>query len=291
MSKKGNKKQLPLYWKIIIGMLLGVVWSIASVRFGWNEFTTDWISPFGTIFINLLKLVAVPLVLFCIISGIASMGDPKMLGKLGVRTLLTYFLTTLLAVTVGLVLVNLLSPGKRVSEDARIDNRIRYELWAQSENIKIKDHLSFSSDPKYSINLDRVTQDKSENNQTVEEKIQIAKSTKSEGPLQPLVNVVSDNIFLSLSDNSSMLKIIFFAILFGVSVVFLPKDKAKPITRISDSLMQVFLKMMEIIMRGAPFFVFALMAGVITSMANESLANIASIFGVLSWYAATVIIG
>lgn len=291
MSKKGNKKQLPLYWKIIIGMLLGVVWSIASVRFGWNEFTADWISPFGTIFINLLKLVAVPLVLFCIISGIASMGDPKMLGKLGVRTLLTYFLTTLLAVTVGLVLVNLLSPGKRVSEDARIDNRIRYELWAQSENIKIKDHLSFSSEPKYSINLDRVTQDKSENNQTVEEKIQIAKSTKSEGPLQPLVNVVSDNIFLSLSDNSSMLKIIFFAILFGVSVVFLPKDKAKPITRISDSLMQVFLKMMEIIMRGAPFFVFALMAGVITSMANESLANIASIFGVLSWYAATVIIG
>ncbi|MFV0506232.1 MAG: dicarboxylate/amino acid:cation symporter [Bacteroidales bacterium] len=291
MSRKNNKIQIPFHWQIIVGMLLGIIWSIASVIFGWSEFTANWISPFGTIFINLLKLVAVPLVLFCIISGIASMGDPKMLGKLGIQTLTMYFFTTLLAVTLGLALVNIISPGEKVSKDTRIDNRIRYELWAESENVEILGKHHYSSDSTYVTNLERVSQDTPKDDQFVDEKIQIARTTGSEGPLQALVDVVSDNIFLSLSDNNSMLKIIFFAILFGISMVFLPKGKAKPIIKISESLMEIFLKMMEIIMRGAPFFVFALMASMITSMANESLANIGSIFEVLSWYALTVIIG
>ena len=122
-------KNLPLYLKIIIGLVLGIVWALVSSSLGWSSFTINWIAPFGTIFINLLKLIAVPLVLFSIINGVAGIGDPSSLGRMGGKTLLAYLATTLLAVTIGLVLVNIVKPGERVDESSRIDNRISCLLY------------------------------------------------------------------------------------------------------------------------------------------------------------------
>ena len=123
---ENEKKGLALHWQVIIGLLLGVVYAWASIKYGWNEFTLDWIQPIGTIFINILKLIAVPLVLFSIISGVSSLGDIKKLGRIGVKTLGIYLVTTMFAVVVGLALVNIAQPGSSASEDLRIKNRISY---------------------------------------------------------------------------------------------------------------------------------------------------------------------
>ena len=113
-------KKMALHWKIIIGMLLGVVWAVFSIYLSgenivdMNQFTKDWISPFGDIFLRLLMLVAVPLVLFSIITGISSLKNVNKLGKMGLKTVFLYLLTTMFSVVVGLVFVNFFEPGKNL---------------------------------------------------------------------------------------------------------------------------------------------------------------------------------
>jgi Na+/H+-dicarboxylate symporter len=127
-------KGLALHWQVIIGLIVGMVYAWMSVTFGWNQFTLDYITPFGDIFINLLKLIAVPLVLFSIISGVTSLGNIRKLGRMGIKTLIIYVLTTMMAVVIGLVLVNAFSPGSGADDDLLEANRIRYEfsLWMTS---------------------------------------------------------------------------------------------------------------------------------------------------------------
>ena len=97
-------KPIPLHWKIMIGLVLGIIWALLASYFGLNEFTKNWIDPFGTIFIRLLKFIAVPLVMFSIISGVAGLSDVSKLGRMGAKTLGMYLLTTVAAVGVGLLL-------------------------------------------------------------------------------------------------------------------------------------------------------------------------------------------
>ena len=109
-------KKLALHWQVIIGLILGTIYAFFAVKLGWNQFTLDYIMPFGTIFISLLKLIAVPLVLFSVISGIISLKDVTKLGRIGIKTLSIYLITTMFAVSLGLVLVNIIQPGKRVAD-------------------------------------------------------------------------------------------------------------------------------------------------------------------------------
>ncbi|AEV31395.1 Na+/H+ dicarboxylate symporter [Owenweeksia hongkongensis DSM 17368] len=285
--------KLALHWKIIIGLVLGVIWAIVSSQMGWSQFTIDWIAPFGTIFINLLKLIAVPLVLFSIISGVAGLGDPKSLGRMGAKTLGFYFATTLLAVGLGLLLVNVINPGKLVDEQSRIDNRISYELWAASEGIEVKDGVNYLQDPTYRDRALEITElSKADlKDATVEEKMATANQAKEAGPLQPLVDLVPQNIFSSLGDNGSMLKVIFFAIFFGISLLLIPNEKSNPVKAFVDGTMEIFLKMVDIVMQAAPFFVFALLAGVVSKMAGDDVGKVLEIFKGLSWYSLTVFLG
>lgn len=286
-------KKLALHWQIIIGLILGIVWAVLSGMFGWSEFTINWISPFGTIFINLLKLIAVPLVLFSIINGVANIGDPSSLGRMGGKTLLAYLLTTLLSVAVGLTLVNLMKPGKLIDEASRIDNRISYELWAASQGLEIKDGVNYLDDPEFAQRAREIHElSKAElADAMVSEKLQTANQAKEAGPLQPLVDMVPENIFLSLGDNGLMLQVIFFALFFGISLLFIPRDKAQPVMNFIEGVMEVFLKMVDLVMRAAPFFVFALLAGVVSKMAGDDLGKVAEIFKGLSWYSVAVFIG
>ena len=116
-------KNLPLHWKIIIGLVVGIIYSFLSSYMGWNKFTIDWIDPFGTIFIRLLKFIAVPLVLFSIIGGVSGLPDPSKLGRMGFKTLVAYLITTVTAVGIGLLLVNTLRPGDYIAEEQRAKNR------------------------------------------------------------------------------------------------------------------------------------------------------------------------
>ncbi len=286
-------KKLALHWQIIIGLVLGIIWAILSSQLGWSEFTIDWIAPFGTIFINLLKLIAVPLVLFSVISGVANIGDANSLGRMGGKTLLAYLITTVFAVSLGLLLVNLIKPGKLIDNDSRIDNRISYELWANSQGYEIKDGIDYLDDPQFMEQAVRISDlSKSElQDASVEEKMQTANQTKDSGPLQPLVDIVPENFFKSLSDNGLMLQIIFFALFFGIALLLIPNEQSKYVTSLVDSIMNVFLKMVDLVMQAAPFFVFALLAGVVSKMAGDDVGKVYEIFKGLSWYALTVIVG
>jgi Na+/H+-dicarboxylate symporter len=126
------------------------------------------------------------------------------------------------------------------------------------------------------------------------DQIEIAQKTKEQAkksPLQPLINVVPENFFFSLSDNSLMLQIIFFGIFFGICLLLIPNDKSKPVTDFMDGAMEVFLKMVDLVMQAAPFFVFALLAGVVSTMAGDDVSKVYEIFKGLSWYSLTVFSG
>ena len=242
-------KKLALHWKILIGMVLGVVFGFVMVNFsGGKELVLDWVKPFGTIFINALKLIAVPLILGSLISGVSDLKDISKLSKMGGKTVMIYLVTTVVAVTIGLVLVNSLQPGSSISEKTRTELVSNYSESTQ----KYKDE---------------------------------AANQKRQGPLNALVEMVPDNIIGASSENKNMLQVIFFAIFFGVGLILLPEDKAKPVKDFFNSFNEVILKMIDLIMLAAPYGVFALLAALIVESPSADL------FAALGWYALTVILG
>ncbi|MCL2072830.1 MAG: dicarboxylate/amino acid:cation symporter [Marinilabiliaceae bacterium] len=282
-------KKIPLYLKIIIGLFVGIIWAFLSGYLGWSNFTTIWIAPFGRIFINLLKLAAVPLVFFSIIGAIIRLGNPANLGKLGGKTLLLYLTTYIMAISVGLILVNLIKPGKQIQEVARIENRLSYELWLKSENLSPNDGRWYSDEFQYEKLLDEVMKRQGlEKTEEIQEKVQSAKENQQRTPLSYLEELVPINIFNALQNNGAILQIIFFAIMFGVSGLFLPTEKSESLTRGVDIVTDTLIKMIDLIMKAAPFFVFALMAGMINEIAGDNPAKILELFKGLSWYALTV---
>ena len=228
-----------------------------------------------------------------VIGGVANIGDPSSLGRMGGKTLGIYLLTTIMAISLGLLLVNLIKPGKLIDEQSRIDNRISYEIWADAEGYEIKDGINYLKDPKFLKRAQEISElSKSELQEAaVSDKMKTVQSKKEASPLQPLVDIVPSNFFHSLSNNGLMLQIIFFAVFFGVCLLFIPTDNALPVLNLVDSINEVFLKMVDIVMQAAPFFVFALLAGVVSKMAGDDIGKVVEIFKGLSWYSMTVLIG
>ncbi|MEQ9403277.1 MAG: dicarboxylate/amino acid:cation symporter [Cyclobacteriaceae bacterium] len=283
-------KKLPLHVKIIIGLVAGVVYAFVSSALGWNEFTINWIDPFGEIFIRMLKFIAVPLVLFSIISGISGLSDISKLGRMGAKTLGFYLLTTVIAVGLGLLLVNVVKPGTHLDEEQRVKNRISYELWvADTEGVEIKDNKNLLNDPAYA---DQVLQVSGEE-QVISDKVEVMKGsaemTKEAPPMQFLVDMVPENLVLSISNNGLMLQVIFFAIFFGIAIAVVG-EKAQPVAVFITSINDVFLKMVDMVMKMAPWFVFALLAGVIAKMADTP-AEVFEIFKGLASYSLTLFFG
>ena len=241
-------KRLALHWQIIIGMVAGILFGALAVQIGWQQITIDWIKPFGTIFINLLKLIALPLIVASLIKGVSDLKDISKLSKMGGRTIGIYLLTTMFAVTVGLVVVNLVKPGKTIKEETRIEMMEKFGGDAAG-------------------------------------KIAAAEEQKNTGPLQPLIDLVPDNIFGAASTNSNMLQVIFFVLFFGIGLILIPPDKSAPVKAFFDGLNEVILKMIDLIMMGAPYGVFALMASLIVELPS------ADVFFGLLWYAACVVFG
>ena len=240
---------MKLHWKIIIGMVAGVLFGLlmSQTSFG-SEFIKDWIKPFGTIFINLLKLIAMPLILASLIKGISDLKDISKLSTIGTRTLGVYVCTTVLAVIIGLVLVNIVQPGNSITEETRIDLVQEYE-------------------------------------QGVLEKQQQAQKQSESGPLQPLVDVVPSNIFDATTNNRNMLQVIFFAIFFGIGMILIPPNQAKPVKEFFDGFNSVILKLIDLIMMSAPYGVFALLATLVVESPSIDL------FIALGMYSLTLIIG
>lgn len=254
--------KLAIHWKILIGLALGVVWAVVSSNLGWSQFTVNWIKPWGDIFIDILKLLAMPLILFSIIKGVSSLSDITKLGRLGFKTLGIYIITTVIAVTIGLTLVNTIQPGNRISDEAKGKLQENIEKYAERTGLQAK-----------------LTQGQAN-----------AENQKKVGPLQPLKDLVSDNLFQSFSDNKRMLQVIVFAIFFGIALIMVG-SKGQAVRDFVDSADTVIIKMIDIVMKGAPFFVFCLMAGQAAELAGNDPQLLLEIFQGLAWFAGTAVIG
>ena len=242
-------KRLALHWKILLGMLLGSIFGVLMLEFEMGkELVIDWIKPFGTIFINALKLIAIPLILASLIKGVSDLKDIAKLSKMGGRTVVFYMITTVTAVTIGLGIVNVIQPGNIVSEKAQTDLVEAYADEAASKQ-------------------------------------QIAEAQKADGPLQPLVDIVPSNIFDAATNNANMLQIIFFSIFFGIGMIFIPENNAKPLKDFFDALNEVVLKMIDLIMLAATFGVFALLATLVVDAPSPDL------FRALGLYSLCVLLG
>lgn len=204
-------------------MGVGLVWGLSAESLGLREFTWSWIRPFGQIFINSLKLIAVPLIIFSLVDGVSNLTDVSRLSRIGGKTITFYLATTVIAVTLGLGLVNLIKPGKFLTTERREELRGAY-----------------ASD--------------------LDSRITTAHEAKEQGPLQVLVDIVPDNFFGAASVNTNMLQVIFFSILFGVAMILAKPDKVKPIKEFFNAGNTVVLKIVDIIMMFAPIGVFALLA-------------------------------
>jgi Na+/H+-dicarboxylate symporter len=212
------------------------------------------VAPFGTIFLNLLKLIAVPLVLASLVVGVTSLEDVGKIGRIGGKTLGIYVLTTVIALTVGLLLVNLLEPGSVVPEAERQALMDTYQGDAEARR-------------------------------------GLAQDAKERGPLQPLVDMVPANFFAAASDNGNMLQVVFVALFIGIGLLLVPRAKAEPLVAFFDSLNTLVIRLVELIMLTAPVGVFALLADAITSIVGDDPSNLFSILGALGYYMLTVVAG
>ena len=223
---------LPLYVKILAGMVLGILLGILSIQAGFAAQIDVWVKPFGEIFMRLLKFIAIPLVMISLVKGVGNLSDIASLSRIGIKTIGIYVCTTVLAVLVGLTLVELIGPGKMVSPDSAAAMQADYGTTVAEQNTQ-------------------------------------AEAMAETPPLQFLVDLFPDNLVGAMSDNGGMLQIIVIAILVGVAVLFAGKEKAAPFMNLIESLDAIVLKLIDIIMRYAPVGVLALMAGMIADTAGN----------------------
>lgn len=228
-------KKLALHWQILLGMALGVVFALIMSQFDFGkQFVSDWIKPFGNIFINALKLIAVPLILASLIKGVSDLKDISKLSQMGGRTIGIYLITTVIAVSIGLAVVNIVQPGKTISEQTRNELMENYKGDADS----------------------RISQ---------------AEKQREAGPLQALEDLVPSNIFKAASDNGNMLQVIFFAIFFGIGLILIPEAQSQPVKAFFDGFNEVILKLIDLIMLAAPYGVFALLADLVVEAPSADL--------------------
>ena len=242
-------KNIALHWKIIIGMILGVVFGLIANKFGLHKFTSDWIKPWGIIFVNLLKLIAVPLVFASLIKGVSSLSDISRLSRIGSKTILLYLFSTFLSVTIGLFLVNSFNPGDSFSEEKKTELRTKYSSKA---GMKIND----------------------------------ARTVENNGPLQFVVDIVPSNIIDASSKNKNMLQVIFFALIFGISMIMLPNEKVRYVKGFFEGINDIILQIVDLIMKLAPYGVFALLSSLVVDFGGS-----VDLFIALGFYSLTVVIG
>jgi proton glutamate symport protein len=250
-------KKITLHIQILIGLVWGLSFALLSVKLGWApSFTINYIKPLGTVFLNSLKMVAIPLIFVSLVVGVTSIEDIAKLSRIGGKTFLVYTATTILAVALGLMIANLIKPGKVISEKTRDRLMILY-------------------------------------NGEAEQYVATTQATKEQGnPLQLLVDLVPENLVASMSNNENLLQVVLVAILLGVALLKVPPRKSRPVVLFFLGLNDAIIELIRFIMKLAPIGVFALVASLLVEVAGDNNPNeVFEILYALLWYVATVIFG
>ncbi|MGB1925308.1 MAG: dicarboxylate/amino acid:cation symporter [Rubripirellula sp.] len=227
-------KGLAKHTQILLGMLLGLIIGAAASSIGAEQVIIDWVKPLGIIFINLLKMIAVPMIITSLIKGVTDLGDITQFSKMGLRTVTLYLITTVVAITLGLLCVNLLKPGNKITEETR------------SELVS-----TFQEDAGV--------------------KIAAAESQQKQSPLQPLIDLVPVNLFAATSVNRNMLQVIFSVLLFSIGLLLVEPKHQAPVKSLFDALHEIVLTVVNLIMAIAPIGVFALLAALVAEISNPDL--------------------
>lgn len=250
-------RKIALHIQILIGLVLGLLFAVLSIKLGWPaSWTVHYIKPFGTVFLNSLKMIAIPLIFASLVVSITSIEDVTKLSRIGGRTFLIYTATTVLAVGLGLAIANLVKPGQVISAQTR-------------------DHLLalYANDAEqHDITLQAIH--------------------GQGGPLQLFIDLVPENLIASMSSNTNLLQVVFAAILLGMALLKIPPRKSKPVILFLEGINDAIIELICFIMKLAPVGVFALMASLLVEVAGDNNGSeIFEILYALLWYVATVIFG
>jgi Na+/H+-dicarboxylate symporter len=227
---------MQLWQKILIGLVLGVVVGLIAnvLALEWLQVTLELIKPLGTLFIRLITMIVIPLVVASLLVGTASLGDIRKLGRIGGKTVAYYLLTTAFAVTLGLVLANLVKPG------SRIDPATRDRLAAE-----------FSEQAAGAV-------------QTAAEKPSVT---------QVLLDMVPTNPIGAAADGD-LLALIVFTIIFGAAVSLIREERRRAVLTFFDGVNDAVMVIIDWVMKLAPYAVFALIAGVVASFGLDLLRSL-----------------
>lgn len=249
-------KRIELHIQILIGLVLGLCFAIVSIKLGWPvSFTINYIKPVGTLFLNSLKMVAIPLVFASLVIGITSIEDTTKLSRIGGKTFFIYTITTIVAVVLGLTIANLIKPGEVISGQTR-------EALLRLYGGQVEQHT---------VSLKQIT---------------------TSGPLQFLVNLIPENLFEALSSNLNLLQVVIVATMFGIALLKIPVRKSKPVILFFEGFNEAIIELVRFIMKLAPIGVFALVSSLLIEVAGGSnTQEVFEILYALLWYVATVIIG
>jgi DAACS family dicarboxylate/amino acid:cation (Na+ or H+) symporter len=252
-------KGLALHTKVLIGLLVGVVGGVGchelfgdNPNLGW--FIDNFTNPIGQLFLSLLLMIVVPLVFSSLIVGVAGIGDIRKLGRIGLKSFAYCLIISAISVVIGLGLANTIQPGKRISQETAT---------------KMKDQFGGAAKTQ----LD--SQKKSE------------EVAKQDTALMSVVKtVVPKNIFYSLGsgENPNMLHVMFFALIIGIAITLLPAERTQNFVGVMESLFQISSKLIDIIMKLAPYAVACL---IFTNMARFGI----ELLFALGWFVAAVLIG
>mgnify|MGYP001053998378 CR=1 FL=1 len=249
-------KKIELHIQILIGLALGLCFALLSIQLGWPvSFTLHYIKPFGTVFLNSLKMIAIPLVFVSLVIGITSIEDTTKLSRIGGKTFIIYTITTILAVILGLAVANIIKPGEVISEQTR-DSLLKL-YGGQAE--------------QHSVSFEQI---------------------KATGPLQFLVDLVPENLFQALGNNMNLLQVVLVATMLGIALLKIPVRKSKPVILFFSGINEAIIELVGFIMKLAPFGVFALVSSLLIEIAGGSNTyEVFEILYALLWYVGTVVLG
>jgi proton glutamate symport protein len=227
-----NLQDFKIYTKIFLGLGLGVAAGLLCGA------TIELFYPLGRIFIALIKMIVVPLVFASLLVGTASINDIKKLGRIGSRTLIFYLLSTLLAVSLGLLFANVFKPGSEVTPQVQRQLLQNYQQEAAGK---------------------------------------ISLTVTKPSLIEMLVNMVPENPLRALSD-ANMLQIIFFALIAGIALNYLAEDKKQIILKFFGGINDLSIRLVQIIMKMAPYGVFALISYVIGKYGSGLILTLMNYF-------------